>query len=75
MFKFTKLGRKIINDSQISTRHIQSKLRPTLLRIEDDDTFKRYDETDIQYHGGGHDHGHGHGEELTEDERYEKAMY
>ena len=50
-------------------------MRPTLLRIEDDDSFKRYDETDIQYHGGGHDHGHGHGEEMTEDERYEKAMY
>ena len=32
---------------------------------------------DVYYHGGhDHDHGHDHGgEELTEDERYEKAMY
>lgn len=45
----------------------------SLLGIEnDDDSFKRFDGDDIQYHGG-HDHGHDDG--LTEDERYEKAMY
>ena len=31
---------------------------------------------DVYYHGGhDHDHGHDHDDGLTEDERYEKAMY
>ena len=53
--------------------------------LGDDDSFLRYEGgslcergDDVYYHGGGgHDHGHGHGEDegLTEEERYEKAMY
>ena len=51
---------------------------------ENDDAFLRYEggalsdrEYDIMYHGGGHDHDHGHGEDdgMTDDERYEKAMW
>ena len=69
---FTRLGRKIISDIQ-KTRSIDYQV------IDDeDDSFRRFnakceDASDVYYHGGGH--GHSHGPEMTEDERYEKAMY
>lgn len=70
---FKQLGRKIVEDS--------TKAQPVreLTVLENDDSFLRYEGgslcergDDVYYHGG-HDHGHDDG--LTEDERYEKAMY
>lgn len=61
---FTKLGRKIILDSQ-KTQTIDYRVVD-----EEDDSFRRFDsKDDLQYMGGdhGHGHGHSHGEELTED--------
>jgi len=59
---FTKLGKKIIADSQ-KTQSIDYQVVD-----EEDDSFRRFNSksefaSDIQYHGGGHSHG----EELTED--------
>ena len=65
---FTKLGRKIIRDAQ----------NPSYVVKEDDDNFNRYIASkceggdDVYYHGG---HSHDHDDGLTEDQKYEKAMY
>ena len=74
MFKLTRLGKKIIEDSQ------RPQKNKSLLATVDDDSFQRYRGgslcergSDVYYHGGGHHHDHDDG--LTEDQRYEKAMY
>ena len=72
---FTRLGRKIIEDSRRTATVSRSAVD------DSDDAFIRFtgseDPYDVMYHGGGHGHSHdhGHGEEMTDDERYEKAMY
>ena len=64
---FTKLGRKIIQDSQ-KTQSIDYQVVD-----DEDDCFRRLDKkswlaSDVYYHGGGgHGHSHGEKEEMTED--------
>lgn len=68
---FTKLGRKIITDS-FKIQRIESQIVD-----EADDEYKRFGSkcekgSDVYYHGG---HSHDHDDGMTDDQRYEKAMY
>lgn len=68
---FTKLGRKIIRDAGRTQRSVVH------VTDDSDDSFQRYtgkceEAGDVYYHGG---HSHSHDDGLTDDQRYEKAMY
>ena len=71
---FSRLGRKIIDDA-----FNPKKTRRQPAVADDDDCFQRYkgeikcqDSDDVYYHGGHH---HDHDDGLSEEEKYQKAMY